>query len=288
LFARGDFKAAAGRAPEELFWLLGADGVRHYDDLPTTPPSPEKSARWFPDASLGVLRTGWSAADAWLLLQGNPMGMLTAGHSHAAPLHIELFLGGQPLLVDPGTYSYAEARWRDHFRSAEAHNTVTVDGLPWAHPAGPFRWQDAKAIPPPDCEASPQALRLSLAHPSGVFRHTREVELLSANQAEIRDHLIGSGAHELAFWLHFSPGSAVQVLSHSEIEIRLNNAVYRMTLLGFASPGVSVVEGQTDPPAGCFSPGYNRKLPAPVLCIRERAELPAQRILRISCVSPAT
>jgi hypothetical protein len=42
-----------------------------------------------------------------------------------------------------------------------------------------------------------------------------------------------------------------------------------------------------DPPRGWFSPGYNRKLPAPVLCIRERAELPAQRILRISCVSPA-
>lgn len=288
LFARGDFKVAAGQVPEEVFWLLGAEGVRQFDELQATPPGRQQEARWFPDASLGVVRTGWSAADAWLPLQGNPMGMLTAGHSHAAPLHVELFLGGQLVLVDPGTYSYAEPLWRDHFRSAEAHNVVSVDELAWAQPVGPFRWQDAKAIPPPDCEESPRGLRLSLAHPSGVYRHTREVELLSANDAEIRDHLTGSGTHELAFWLHFSPRSTVLALGNHEFEIRSGGALYRLSLHGFASPVASIQEGQTDPPVGWFSPGYNRKLPAPVLCIREHAELPAQRILRISCVSSAT
>src|SRR5439155_6346899 len=37
LFGRGDFKAVSGRVTEEVFWLLGLDGVDAFDALPSEP-----------------------------------------------------------------------------------------------------------------------------------------------------------------------------------------------------------------------------------------------------------
>ncbi|MGH7462558.1 MAG: heparinase II/III family protein, partial [Longimicrobiales bacterium] len=99
VFARGDFKFVAGKLPEEIFWLFGAEGSTRYESLPPTQPL-TKAVRWFPHAQIAVTRTGWHESDSWLLGQGQPMGMLTAGHSHASPLSFELFVKGQPIVVD--------------------------------------------------------------------------------------------------------------------------------------------------------------------------------------------
>ena len=50
------------------------------------------------------------------------------------------------MLIDPGTYTYvADRRWRDWFRGSAAHNTLRIDGLDQASPAGPFRWDGRPA-----------------------------------------------------------------------------------------------------------------------------------------------
>jgi hypothetical protein len=52
-----------------------------------------------------------------------------------------LWWRGEEVLLDPGTFTYigdpAERNW---FRGTAAHNTIGIDGMDQAAPAGPFRW----------------------------------------------------------------------------------------------------------------------------------------------------
>src|SRR2546421_7554663 len=68
------------------------------------------------------------------------MGFMAAGHSHGGLLSFELFMGGKPIVVDPGTFTYSTREWRDHFRSAAAHNVVEIDDQPIFVPERRFGW----------------------------------------------------------------------------------------------------------------------------------------------------
>ncbi len=287
LFSRGDFKSVAGDLPEELFWMLGRDGVRRYAELAPAEPQPASGFRWFPDAETATLRSGWSADDTGLVCQGNPMGMLTAGHSHAAPLSFELFMGRQPVVVDPGAYSYAQPEWRAHFRSAQAHNSVSVDELQWAAPSGPFRWQGHESLKPAEMQESAKGASLSIAHPSGAYQHLRGFALATASELVVHDELRGAGRRRLTFRLQFAPGCTIRPRGQHEFEIGFPALTIRLTLEGFQRATCTVREGQTSPIAGWVSPGFNRKVPAPVLLIAEDADLPARRCMRFSRVFPS-
>lgn len=55
-----------------------------------------------------------------------------APHVHNDILSFEMFLNGQPFLVDSGTYTYnqADGNYREYFRSAYAHNTIIINEKP--------------------------------------------------------------------------------------------------------------------------------------------------------------
>jgi len=53
VFQEPHFKVAGSRAPEELLWILGKQGVRDYMSLPDAEPAPSQA---FPDAGTYVLR----------------------------------------------------------------------------------------------------------------------------------------------------------------------------------------------------------------------------------------
>ena len=64
-----------------------------------------------------------------------------AAHGHADALSFTLGVGGEELLIDPGTYDYhRRPRWRAYFRGTSAHNTVRVDGRDQSEPGGSFLW----------------------------------------------------------------------------------------------------------------------------------------------------
>ncbi|MGH9794542.1 MAG: heparinase II/III family protein, partial [Candidatus Acidiferrales bacterium] len=262
VFSRGDFKFVAGTLPQEIFWLFGAEGVSKYEGLHATEPH-TKGARWFPDAQIAVARTGWHENDSWLLAHGQPMGMLTAGHSHASPLSFELFMKGQPIVVDPGTFSYADESWRNYFRSEQAHNTVIVDGAPWLSPAGPFRWHDPQSLSPARMQETSPAFTLTLVHPNGSYQHQRRFEWSGPCDALIEYEIIGTGRRRFSFWLHFPPNTQVRILASDQLEVVSGPATVRLNLQGFAKPVCTIYEGETNPMHGWFSPGFDRKAPAP-------------------------
>ncbi len=96
----------------------------------------------------------------------------------ADQLHVDLWEGGQNILLDPGTYSYnAPPPWENSLASAIVHNTATIDGMDQMTRAGRFLWLDwaqAKLITRENdlCEAFHDGY-----HRIGV-RHTRRVHRL--------------------------------------------------------------------------------------------------------------
>lgn len=54
-------------------------------------------------------------------------GLLGGGHGHDDQLHFEIFSNGQDVLIDSGRYSYDVTKDRLLYKSAYAHNTVTID-----------------------------------------------------------------------------------------------------------------------------------------------------------------
>jgi hypothetical protein len=140
-FGRGDFKAAAGALDAKTRWLLGPDALERWAALPEAPARPAR--RIFGQGGYVLLGSRFGEpGEVRLVADSGPLGYLSlAAHGHADALAFTLSVGGQPLLIDPGTYCYhTEPEWRDWFRSTAAHNTVEIDGQSQSEMGGPFLW----------------------------------------------------------------------------------------------------------------------------------------------------
>jgi hypothetical protein len=291
LFEREDFKRAVGKPPEEVFWILGPEGVLRYEQLIER--EPPKQKMWFGDAQLAVVRTGCEAKELWLAFQQQPMGMLTAGHSHAGLLSFELFMDGRSVIVDPGTCTYGVGSpWRDHFRRIEAHNSVQIDRNPCYLPAGPFRWKRRNPVELLSAGNWPdRGVRLAYRTKSArrkPVQHLRTIVAESPQTLFIHDRFEGTGKHWLTFWLHFALGSRLRRKVEGEFEVLLDKVVVQLALERFGSFQCQIWEGSEDPIAGWVSPSFDHRAPAPTLCIEEETELPAERTIRLSipCSQP--
>ncbi len=87
---------------------------------------------------------GTPAGD-FLFLRGGPFGWGIPGpasHSHADLLAPVLYLGGEPVWIDPGTAGYrVPAPLRDGLRGWEAHTAPVFEPPRGPVPAGTFRWR---------------------------------------------------------------------------------------------------------------------------------------------------
>jgi hypothetical protein len=161
------------------------------------------TSQLFPNAGIAVLVD----RDLQIIADFGRFGEGSGGHSHSDTLSIVAFFGDEEILIDPGTYTYiAEPKLRDWFRSSAAHNTIRVDALDQATPAGPFRWHD-----PPECGTL--GLMEGVCKYRGIT-HRRKLALEN-QQLVITDSLEGStGEHLIEQFWH--PGEAmVQLSAHS-------------------------------------------------------------------------
>lgn len=111
LFAGRRAYTEKGPWDEPVRWL----GV----GLPDAAVEPEKS-KLFNDGGYAVLRRGGASA-----MMRFPRFRFRP--SHADALHLDLWMDGENLLRDGGTYSYAEGSWLGYFSGTAGHNTVQFD-----------------------------------------------------------------------------------------------------------------------------------------------------------------
>jgi hypothetical protein len=100
-------------------------------------PAVKGSSRLF-DAGLVVSN---SKAGMYSLLQCGSFGYGDSPHSHADMLHLDISVGADNFIVDPGTCVYtADLEKRNRYRSAAVHDGPTIAQLSLENPRDPFGW----------------------------------------------------------------------------------------------------------------------------------------------------
>ncbi len=205
IFNRTDYKFVAEEISEEIVWLFGKQGIEIFRKLSAQKPT-QKSVS-FENGGYYILRDGWEKSDNYLLIDCGEIGSLAGGHGHADALAIELAVHGKTLLIDSGTYSYHESeKTRDYFRSTQAHNSLTIDGLSSSDPGNKFNWK-TKANARAKSWISQERFDFFEGAHDGYKNiaadYERSVLFLKNDYWIIRDCVKTSGEHDYALNFHF-------------------------------------------------------------------------------------
>jgi hypothetical protein len=267
LFHRGDFKTSAGMLREETLWLLGAEGVQQWDELPEVPLSCESAA--LPESGFYIL----CAPKAQLVVAAGALGTQNGGHGHADALSICLQSQGNALLIDPGTFEYIGPEGdRDRFRGTAMHNTVRVDGKDQVEPAGPFSWQ-GRARSKVERWIQGKSFDLLCASHDGYERlerpvtHRRWVLSLKNGMYFVRDVVAGKGRRRLDIAWHL--GQDLQLAGDGTY--RVKGGSQGLLVLPAKSHGWAEEVRRES-----WSPVYGQKAPMTTLNFGLEAELPIE------------
>ena len=276
LLKRSDYKYVAKDASEETLWLLGPKGLETLDGLEAKVPEQESCA--FTDGGYFVMRDAWSRNANYLLLDCGPLGSLNHAHAHADTLAFDLAAHGRTLLVDPGTYTYTgSAKWRDYFRSSEAHNTLSIDGESSSVPEGPFSWKHVA-----EAQALSWLSRSRFDYFTGQHngyerlqspvKHTRSVLFIKGDYWVVHDRVVTQGAHRYELNFHFAVGTNPKIETEGE-EIFIRERPEQL-------PGLEVMvsggDGRWVMGEGWVSNSYGERTAAPVYTFELQATGPQE------------
>jgi hypothetical protein len=174
--------------------------------------APRVTCASFPDGGYYIQRSGWGENttafhdEKYLVFDCGPIG--DGGHGHYDLLNIEVAANGQPLIVDPGRFTYAadDAQWRRRFKGTAAHNTVCVDGLdqvPYQRgkPKGPLaEARLLERITAPDFDMLCGEVR----SPSYEVVHTRRIFFIAGEYWLVVDSLRGHVPHTFDLRFHLT------------------------------------------------------------------------------------
>jgi uncharacterized heparinase superfamily protein len=249
-FGHAGAKRAAQVLDPTAWWLFGAKGVEHFEH---TSPAPWPGTLTLPDGGLTLFRDGRRR----VAFDHGPHGYGSlAAHAHADALRVDVSLGGDELIVDPGVGSYfARPTLRDAFRGTGFHATVSVDGLDSSVSGGPFLWSR---------HARSRLLALDLdrgfvaAEHDGYKRlgdavtHRRAVVALLNGSFLVVDRLAATGMHQYSQRWPLHPALEVETCSAEGVVARRPGSGVLLSVAG-ESISVSATRGQTEPSVGWWS-----------------------------------
>ena len=284
LFRRPDYAAASGGPAPEVQWLLGPDGVRQFHEIGQAPAA-RPASEVFEHGGYAVMRSGWNRDAHQLIMDIGPLGChVSSGHGHEDLLAVHCSVFGDRVLVDAGTYGYtAEPAWRNYFRSAAAHNTVTVDGLGLSEPSGPFGWRRRPRavlrqwITTTEFDLA-DAEHNAYAHLDRPVTHRRRVVFVKPDFWVLIDDIVGDGSRtvDLAFQLAPLP---VELVSPDCCRVETERgAVLWIVPLASTPMTNRIRSGEMQPIRGWISERYGHKQPSPALICSAHAELPMRAI----------
>lgn len=274
LFKRADFARKVHSLDDKTRWLFPAEALGEFSRLASSR-GPAIARRAFPQSGYYVLGSQFDTPDeVRMIVDAGPLGYLSiAAHGHADALSIVLSVGGEEVLVDPGTYAYhTEPEWRRYFRSTRAHNTVVVDDCDQSTQSGNFMWS-RHAIARCLHFGEQGTVQRFLGEHDGYcalrepLEHQREILYDTVQRVfTINDIVEGAGSHEVCQHWHFSERLAPVV---RDDEISVATSKYRVRIVPQSMPAHGATyRGGTAEEGGWISRGFGRKEPATTVAWR--------------------
>ncbi len=265
LFRRPAMRAKGGTFDDKTRWLLGDAAAATFDGIDGSRAFPVRRA--FPEGGYFILGEDFETPrEVRLVADAAPLGYLAiAAHGHADALAFTLSVAGQPILVDPGTFSYSAMPWRRYFRSTAAHNTVVVDDRNQSQYGGSFLWLQHANAAVETFYASGDDQTLCAHHGgyrrlSDPVRHRRTWRYTSGiAHLSITDELLCAGEHSVAIHWHFAPECTVELVQQTVVARRGHVEVSLLCPRGLEP---SLVRGRESPPLGWYSSRFDVKWPA--------------------------
>ncbi len=206
-----------------------------------------------------------------ILRRGHAMAMLRYPRfrfrpSQADALHLDLWLGGDNLLRDAGTYSYnTDPQWINYFGGTASHNTVQFDGRDQMPRLSRFLlgdWLKTWKLEP--LTEDVEAVRFGAAYRDGPgVSHSRRISL-GDTHLRVEDKADGFKEKAVLRW-RLIPGN--WQVEHTPLGPRLTRAGQETTTLKVAS---STPITRCELVEGWESRHYLEKTPVPVLEIEIR------------------
>ena len=181
--------------------------------------------------------------------------------SQADALHLDLWLGGDNLLLDAGTYSYnTDPQWLNYFGGTASHNTVQFDDRDQMPRLSRFLlgdWLKTNRLQPLDDDGQTTSFGAGYRDSQGA-RHHRHVRLQNTGM-QVTDKVQGF-AHKAVLHWRLTPGD--WQLGHSPQGPRLTLGVEGLAMLK-VSANVPITRCELVP--GWESRHYLEKTPVLVL-----------------------
>jgi hypothetical protein len=219
LFGNPEFKSKSGGFDLKNQFLFGEKGKDVYDSIAET--GNQGSSKFYTTEGHFLLRKTGDKHETYLHFDAAPLGFLSiAAHGHADALSFTLNVDGEPVFVDPGTYTYhTEPQWRKYFIGTLAHNTIRVNGKDQAVNGGPTLWIKKYRTKILDLDQGKNVDHIRATHngyrKDGV-QHIRDVVFDRVkNEFKITDTIIVSkeGKAELEIPFHIHPDINVSATS---------------------------------------------------------------------------
>jgi Heparinase II/III-like protein/Heparinase II/III N-terminus len=260
---------------EESIWLFGAQATAQFRPPPPVKTSPGSES--FPDGGIYISANSGNSREQMTISAGfEETGR--NGHHHADALSIRFSFQGHRWLIDPGTCCYVSVgHERDLFRGTGAHNTLRVDRVDQAQPAGPFAWSEPPSVRTERWVVGETFTLFSGSH-TGYLRlhhpvlHRRFILHLYDRFWMVRDIAEGGGIHELEIFWHFA--SALTAARVGTSFIASFPGAERNTRLALVLPDSDEWDSELMP--GQVSPAYGMTEPAQVLRCSAKLRLPAE------------
>ena len=293
-FGDASFKRAGLVWDEKNEILFGKEGREKFEAL-LAAPAVQDGNKFFAESGHFIFRkaeactaaegcadteqdaVGNMTRETYMHFDAAPLGYLSiAAHGHADALSFILHVDGNPVIVDPGTFTYHTHRdLRNYFVSTLAHNTVCVNGKNQAEQAGPTLWlkhYKAKVLSCDEAQGVVEATHNGYA--SEGVSHTRRVEFnRDAEEFIITDtlHCDRKASIEIPFHLH--PSAAVT----------LDGAVAEISVPGSRRVSMTLdsklsYEIRED---GWYSEHFGEKVPAKYLYVKTDCEGSVEFVTRI-------
>ena len=267
LFQRSEFKSLLRVPTGESIWLLGAAGLRRWDEMEPKPVLQRSSA--LPEAGIFFLRN----AHGNLTVRTGTTIEHSRGHDHADALSICLDAKGKPLLIDPGTCEYVgSSDQRNVFRSTAMHNSLRVAGKDQCEPDGPFSWKQ-QSNARTEQWVHGETFDLFIGSHDGYRRlsppvlHRRWIVALKSGAFLVRDRVEGEGEHQLDLSWHLGP----DLIVHGDDLFKVKDTIQGLAILTVKDHDWSVSVHR-----GLWSPVYGKLSSAMVLNYGKRTTLPAE------------